>query len=199
MSGLFRSGPGKITREGAVLSQLRRQSAAHGEELLLLKAAHQALGSEATNSNEVLREASKKAQFAPKSAGPNAATGKEANTWTTLLRNNVFHINKRLDHQEAAKQADRAALRGRIQAFKEANAAWGSHIPHSDAATEPWAAKVTIEATTRDIAVMLADVKAAVAAGELLRGTKAILEGAPRCAPHAAAAPYTPRASSRLR
>ena len=36
---------------------------------------------------------------------------------------------------------------------------------------------MTIVATKRDVAAMSADVKAAVAAGELLRGTKAILEG----------------------
>ena len=34
---------------GGVLSQLRRPSAAHGEELLPLKGNHQVLGSEATN------------------------------------------------------------------------------------------------------------------------------------------------------
>ena len=49
--------------------------------------------------------------------------------------------------------------------------------PPSDAAAEVRAAKVTIEATKRDVAAMSADFKAAVAAGELLRGTKASLEG----------------------
>ena len=43
---------------GAVLSQLRRQLAAHGEELPLLKGEHQVLGSEATKAMEVARETS---------------------------------------------------------------------------------------------------------------------------------------------
>ena len=71
---------------GAVLSQLRRQSAAHGKELLPLKGAHQALGSEATKAMEVAREASQKAQQASKTAGRSAATAKGANTRTTALR-----------------------------------------------------------------------------------------------------------------
>ena len=162
---------------GAVLSQLRRQLAAHGEELLLLKGEHQVLGSEATKAMEVAREASQKAQLASETAGRSAATAKGANTRTTALRDDVSHINKRLDEHEAATRADREALRGRIQALEEANAAGGSHSPPSDAAAEVRAAKVTMEATKRDVAAMSADVKAAVAAGELLRGTKAILEG----------------------
>ena len=59
---------------GAVLSQLRRQSAAHGKELLLLKGAHQALGSEATKEMEVAIEASQKAQQASETASRSAAT-----------------------------------------------------------------------------------------------------------------------------
>ena len=68
-------------------------------------------------------------------------------------------------------------MRGRIQALEEANAAKGSHSPPSDAAAEVRAARVTIEATRRDVAPMSAGGKAGVAAGELLRGTKGIPEG----------------------
>ena len=143
----------------------------------ILKGEHQVLGSEATKAMEVAREASQKAQLASETAGRSAATAKGANTRTTALRDDVSHINKRLDEHEAATRADGEALRGRIQALEEANAAGGSHSPPSDAAAEVRAAKVTIEATKRDVAAMSADVKAAVAAGELLRGTKAILEG----------------------
>ena len=112
---------------GAVLSQLCRQSAAHGEELLLLKGAHQALRSEATKAMEVAREASQKAQQASETAGRSAATAKGANTRTSALRDDVSHINKRLAEHEAAALANREALRGRIQALEEAHAAGGSH------------------------------------------------------------------------
>ena len=153
---------------GAVLSQLRSQSAAHGEELLLLKGAHQALGSEATKAMGVAREAPQKAQQASQTAGRSAATAKGANMRTTALRDDVSHINKRLSDHEAATRADGEAFWGRIQALEEANADGGSHSPPSDAAAEVRAAKVTIEATKRDVAAMSPDVKAAVAAGELL-------------------------------
>ena len=84
---------------GAVLSQLRRQSAAHGEQPLLLKGTYQALGSEATKAMEVAREASQKAQQASETAGRSAVTAKGANTRTTALRDDVSHISKRLaDH-----------------------------------------------------------------------------------------------------
>ena len=162
---------------GAILSQLRRQSAAHGGELLLLRGAHQALGSEATKAMEVAREASQKAQQASTTAGPSAATAQGANTRTTALRVHVSRINKRLDEHEAATRADREALQGRIQALEDANAASGSHSLPSYAAAEVRAAKVTIQATKRDVLAMSAEVKAAVAAGELPQGTKAILEG----------------------
>ena len=107
---------------------------------------------------EVAREASQKAQQASETAGRSAATAKGANTRTTALRDDVSHINKRLDEHEAATRADREALRGRIQALEEANAAWVSHSPASDAAAEVRAAKVTLEATKRDVAAMSADV-----------------------------------------
>ena len=162
---------------GVVLSQLRMQSAAHCKELLLLKGAHQALGSEATKAMEVACEASQKAQQASETAGWSAATAKWANTRTTALRNDVSHINKGLADHEAATRADGEALRGRIQALEEGNAAGGSHSPPSNAAAEVRAANVTIEVTKRDVAAMSAEVKAAVAAGELLRGTKAVQEG----------------------
>ena len=161
---------------GAVLSQLHRQWAAHGEELLIVKGAHQALGSEATEAMEMAREASQRAPLASETAGRSAATAKGANTRTTALCDDVSHINKRLDEHEAATRADKEALRGRIQALEEANAARGSHSPPSDAAAKVRAAKLTIEATKRDVAAMSADVKAAVAARVLLRGTKPILE-----------------------
>ena len=126
---------------------------------------------------EVAREASQKAQQASETAGWSAATAKGANTRTTALRDDVPHINKRLADHQAATRADGEALRGRIQALEDTDAARGSHSPPSDAAAEVRAAKVAIKATKRDVAAMSADVKAAVAAGELLRGTKAILEG----------------------
>ena len=135
------------------------------------------LGSEATKEMEVAREASQKAQLASETADRSTATAKGAKTRTTALREDVSHINKRLDEHKAATQADGEALRGRIQALEEANAAGGSHSPLTDAATEVRAAKVTNEATKRDVAAMSGDVKAALAAQELLRGTKAILEG----------------------
>ena len=91
---------------GAVLSQLRRQLAAHGEELLLLKGAHQALGSEATKAMEVAREASQKAQQASETAGRSAATAKGAKTRTAALRDDVSHINKRLADHVTATRAD---------------------------------------------------------------------------------------------
>ena len=58
----------------------------------------------------------------------------------------------------------------------EGNAAGSSHSLPSDAAAEVRAANVTIEATKRDVAAMSADGTAAIAAGELLQGTKGILE-----------------------
>ena len=93
------------------------------------------------------------------------------------MRGDFCHINKRLTEHKAATWADREALRGRIQALEEANAARGGHSPPSDAAAEVRAAKVTIDATKRENAAMSADVTAAVAADELPRGTKGILEG----------------------
>ena len=185
---------------GAVLSQLRRQSAAHGEELLPLKGAHRALGSEATKAMEVAREASQRTQLASETAGRSAATAKGANTRTTALHHDISHINKRLDEHEAATRADKEALRGRIQALEEANAAGGSHSLPSDDATEVWAAKVMIEATKRDVAAMLADVKAGVPLQSYSGAPKPFWRGSrSRCAPHAAGAPNTPRTSSRTR
>ena len=93
------------------------------------------------------------------------------------LRDDVSHINKRLDDHLEATWADGEALHGRVEALVEANAAGGSHSLPSDAPAEVRAAKVTIEATKSDVAAMSVDVKAAVAAGEFFWGTKAILEG----------------------
>ena len=93
------------------------------------------------------------------------------------MRDDISHINKRLNEHEAATRAEGEALRGHIQALEEANAAGGSHSQPRDAAAEVRGAKVPIEASKRDVAAMSAGVKAAVAAGELVRGTKAILEG----------------------
>ena len=103
---------------------------------------------------EVAREASQRAQLASEKAGRSAATAKGANTRTNALRDDVPHINKRLADHEAAARAEGEALRGRIQALEEANAAGGSHSPPSDAAARIWAAKVTIGATKRDVAAM---------------------------------------------
>ena len=125
---------------------------------------------------EVATEATQRVLLATETAGRSAAAAKGANTWTTALRDDVSHINKRLHDHEAAKQADGKALQGSIQALEETNAAEGSH-GSIDATAKVRAAKVSIEATQRDVAAMSADVKAAVAAGESLRGTKAIPEG----------------------
>ena len=126
---------------------------------------------------EVAREASHKAEQASETVGRSVATAKGANTRTTTLCDYVSHINKRLADHEAGTWADREALPGRIQALEGANTGRGSHSLPSNAAAKVRAAKVTIEATERDVAAMSADVKAAVAPGELLWGIKAILEG----------------------
>ena len=93
------------------------------------------------------------------------------------MRKDVIHINKTLDNNQVATQEVREALQGHIQALEAANNARGSQSPQSYAAVEVWAGRVTIQATKRDVAAISQKVKAAVAAGELLRGTKAILEG----------------------
>ena len=102
----------------------------------------------------MFREAYQKLPLAAKPAGRSAGTAKWANTRTTVFCHNVCHINKRVDDQEATTEADKEALPGRIQSLEEAIAAEGSHSPPSQATTEVRAAKLTLDATKRDVAAM---------------------------------------------